>query len=240
MNDRDLAAHVRRADPDRFLAALFAPPPARGWLLTLYAFNHELARAAEVASEPALVLIRLHWWREVVEGADRAHPLAERVRAGLAAGVFDAAVLASLVDAREAEAAPIPDLAAFLVHVRATSGALARVAGGVLGLRDDAGLAALEDLATGYAIAAILRAAPSLAAAGRDLLPRDGTDPAALRAEAARLLARRAPRAGLAAALPAVLARRDLRRLAAGRAGAVPRGLADRLALIAAGLAGRA
>ena len=60
---------VRRHDPDRFLTALFAPPEKRDALLTLYAFNHELARAREVASEPPLALIRLQWWREVVEGA---------------------------------------------------------------------------------------------------------------------------------------------------------------------------
>ena len=45
-----IAALVRRHDPDRFLTALFAPPERRDALLTLYAFNHELARAREVAS----------------------------------------------------------------------------------------------------------------------------------------------------------------------------------------------
>ncbi|MBR0671340.1 hypothetical protein GXW76_09170, partial [Roseomonas soli] len=46
------------------------------------------------------------------------------------------------------------------------------------------------------------------------------------------------PRGALAAALPAVLARRDLVRLAAGRD--VPgRGLGDRLAVTLAGLRGR-
>ena len=47
-----IAALVRRHDPDRFLTALFAPPDRRDALLVLYAFNHELARAREVASEP--------------------------------------------------------------------------------------------------------------------------------------------------------------------------------------------
>ena len=40
-----VVALVRRHDPDRFLTALFAPPDRRDALLTLYAFNHELARA---------------------------------------------------------------------------------------------------------------------------------------------------------------------------------------------------
>lgn len=238
MNEQ-LAALVRRHDPDRFLTALFAPPDKRDDLLVLYAFNHELARAREVVSEPPLALIRLQWWREVVEGAARAHPVAELVRAGLAARVFDAAMLGALIDAREAETAPIPDRGAFLAYARGSAGRLAVAAGDVLGARDADARAALEDLGAGYAIAAILRASPALSAAGRDLLPKDGTDPATLRAEAARLLARRAPRQGLAAALPAVLARRDLRRLAAGGAIPAARGLGDRLAVIAAGIAGR-
>ena len=70
--DATLAALVRQHDPDRFLTALFAPAAQRDALLALYAFNHELARAREVASEPTLALIRLQWWREVVDGAARA------------------------------------------------------------------------------------------------------------------------------------------------------------------------
>ncbi|WP_249296686.1 squalene/phytoene synthase family protein [Acidiphilium multivorum] len=122
MNEPDLAAQVRRADPDRFLGAIFAPPQSRRWLFVLYAFNHELARAREVASQPPLALIRLQWWREVVEGADRAHPLAVELRAGLAQGIFSDAALTALIDAREAEAEPIPDRAAFLDYARGTAG----------------------------------------------------------------------------------------------------------------------
>ncbi|NKC30116.1 hypothetical protein HEQ75_04525, partial [Roseomonas sp. BU-1] len=47
------------------------------------------------------------------------------------------------------------------------------------------------------------------------------------------------PPAALPAVLPVVLAARDLRRLAAGRATPAPRRLGDRLALVAAGLRGR-
>lgn len=238
MNDRDLAALVRRADPDRFLGALFAPVPERHWLFALYAFNHELARAREVASEPTLALIRLQWWHEVVEGAARAHPIAELVHAGVAANVFDTTVLGALIDAREAEAAPISDCTAFLAYARGTSGGLARTAGRVLGVHETGELEALADLGTGYAIAAILRMAPALVATGRDLLPQDGTEPAELREIASGLLTRRASRAGLAAALPAVLARRDLRRPGFGRISGT-RGLADRVALITAGFRGR-
>src|SRR5690349_13344758 len=98
-----LAAFVQRHDPDRFLTALFAPAERRDALFTLYAFNHELARAREVVSEAPLALIRLQWWREVVEGADRRHEVAEPLRAALAAGALRAADLLAMIDAREAE-----------------------------------------------------------------------------------------------------------------------------------------
>src|SRR5258705_10943546 len=60
---------VRRADRDRFLAALFAPEPARTDLLALLAFDHELARTRLVTREPMLARIRLEWWREAVAEA---------------------------------------------------------------------------------------------------------------------------------------------------------------------------
>lgn len=82
----DLTALVRRHDPDRFLTCLFAPARRRDALLVLYAFNHELARARAVASDPMLALIRLQWWREVVEGDAKRHEVATPLTEAIAAG----------------------------------------------------------------------------------------------------------------------------------------------------------
>ena len=98
-----LGALVRRADPDRFLASLFAPPAARETLFVLYAFDRELARARVVTSEPMLALIRLQWWREVVEGAARRHEIATALRIALDRGALHAESLLGLIAAREAE-----------------------------------------------------------------------------------------------------------------------------------------
>jgi phytoene synthase len=232
---------VRRHDPDRFLGAVFAPAARRERLILLYAFNHELARAMEVASQPMIALIRLQWWREVVEGAARAHEIAGPLRAALDAGWFDAGDLTALIEAREAEIEPGDQAgflatgflaAGFLAYVRGTAGRLARIAGKTLGADDPA----VEDLGTGYGITGILRAAPVLVALGRNILPPEAGRTELLE-EARRLLATEAPRAALPAVLPAVLARRDLARLARGQP-MRPRGLADRLAVIRAGLAG--
>jgi phytoene synthase len=99
---------VRAADRDRFLAALFAPEPARRGLLALLAFDHELGRTRTVTREPMLAHIRMEWWREAVteaagSGKLRAQPIVESLsetakRYGLGADRF-----VRLIDAREEE-----------------------------------------------------------------------------------------------------------------------------------------
>jgi phytoene synthase len=259
-----LAQSVRRTDPDRFFTALFAPPAARETLLLLYAFNHELARARAVASEPTIALIRLHWWREVVQGADCRHEIAAPLAAALADGTLHAADLLAMIDGREAEAdEQISDTAAWHAYLAATAGTLSVAAGRLLGAAD-ASLDALRALGAAYGAAGVLRAVPALARQHRCLLPADllaahGLSPHAVTAdptapalrpvltalamEGLALLAAgravRLPRACLAAALPATLARRDLRRVRRGRPVVGPRGLGDRLAVLAAAATGR-
>jgi phytoene synthase len=251
---------VRRHDPDRFLCTLFAPPERRETLFLLYAFNHELARAREVTSQPTLALIRLQWWREIVEGARRRHELAGPLGEALDAGRLDAAALGAMIDGREAEAdAAIPTLAAWKRYVDAIGGALAVAAGRALGAEEPV-LPRLRALGTAYAIAGQLRSVPALARQGRCQLPEETLAAHALTVHEAiadphaaplrqalhtladhgrRLLcdgAGRLPRSLVAAALPAVLARRDLARIGQP---ATPRGLGDRLAVVVAGLTGR-
>src|ERR1700749_3719513 len=98
-----LAEMVRKHDPGRVLTPLFAPPGKRGALLTLFAFNHELARARSVASEPPLALIRLQWWREIVEGEPKRHEVASPLST-LIRNCADVAVdLEAMIQARERE-----------------------------------------------------------------------------------------------------------------------------------------
>ncbi len=226
----DLLPALRKADPDRFFCTLFAPAAKRQALALLYLFNNELARARDVASEPMLALIRLNWWREVVSGLPKHHEIATPLGQALQAGMFDPADLLALIAAREVEADDaIPDLPAFLAYARGTAGKLSRIAGKVLGAESEA----IEDLGTAYGISGILRAAPYLAAQGRSLLPADGTATTAIAAAARTLLRAGPPRIALAAALPAVYARRDLANPARRH------GLADRLAILRAAMTGR-
>lgn len=99
---------VRAADRERFLAALFAPEPARRGLLAVLAFNHELARTRSVTREPLLARIRLEWWREAVAeaagaGVVRAQPIVESLRETIHRHGIAIEKLSALVDAREEE-----------------------------------------------------------------------------------------------------------------------------------------
>ena len=80
---------MRRVDPDRWLSSRFiADPSARADVIALYAYDHELARAPRVASNPLLGEIRLTWWREALDeiyGENRpvrAHPGAQALARG--------------------------------------------------------------------------------------------------------------------------------------------------------------
>lgn len=252
MNDQ-IVALVRRHDPDRFLTALFAPPEHRDALLTLYAFDHELARAREVTSEPHLALIRLHWWREVVEGARRRHEVATPLRELLDSGRLELQDLLPIIDAYEVEAEPcIETLAGWRAWLLAGAGGIAVAAGRLLGAADPE---MFRPVGAALGAARVIRWNHALARRGRCLLPVDLLAESGLSVHAAiaapespdvsvvlRQLAAvgqsflaqasigRLPRAVVAAALPVVLARRDLRRGPAAHPG--PRGLGDQVAVI--------
>ena len=245
---------VRKHDPDRFFTALFAPPERREALFALYAFNHELARAREAVREPFAAMIRLQWWREVAEGARRRHEVAGPVGEALDAGRLLASDLLAMIEAREAEAGAIETLEDFEAYALGAAGGGMVAAGRALGMGKPE---ALRPWGAAYGVAGVLRSVGAHARQGRCLLPLDLVreaglsegaviaDPAAaalarvragLASRALEWLERRVdvPRPALAAALPAVLARRDLRR--GGMAGERP--VWDRLAVTFAALRG--
>jgi 15-cis-phytoene synthase len=206
----DLAALVRKADPDRYFCTLLAPAAHRDTLLTLYAFDHELARARQVASQPMLAMIRLQWWREVVEGAERRHEVASPLTAALREGRLDRDLCLRMIEGREIETdETLPDLAAFEAYCRMAHGSTMQAVGKVLGVED---LAALETLGAGVGAVWVMRKRPQWLPEG-DLV-----------SVAREWLGVRHPRG--AAGLQAVLAKRDLGDL--GR----PRLVWDQLAVV--------
>jgi phytoene synthase len=245
-----VAELVRRHDPDRYFVTLLAPEAHRRTLFTLYAFNNELARAREVASEPGLALIRLQWWREVVEGQMKAHEVATPVQAALAEGRLDASDLLEMIASRERDAeGDIMTLTEWRDWLLQGAGSLAVASGRILGA-PPASLPRLRRLGAGYGASGVLRNAPYAARQGRCLMPADllgsfkltpeeailepvGPKTAGIRQALAFVGAallgapERCGKAWVAAALPAVMARRDL----AQPTKSGPRFLGDRMAV---------
>jgi phytoene synthase len=195
----DLAALVRKSDPDRYFCTLLAPEAHQDTLFTLYAFDHELARARMVASQPLLALIRLQWWREVVEGAEKRHEVATPLFRALAEGRLDRALCLRMIEGREMEAEEsLPDLAAFELYCLTAHGSTMAAAGAVLGAQDRE---ALQRLGAGCGAVWIMRRRPGWLPEG---------DLAGL---ARQWLATKVSDRRSAAVLPSVLAARDLRDL---------------------------
>ncbi len=245
-----MAELVRRHDPDRFLTALFAPPDRREALFTLYAFNHELARAREVVREPMMAMVRWQWWREVTNGARRRHEVAGPVGEALDSGALRAADLEAMIAGREMEVEfeGAPSWAEWQAYVLATAGGVSMAAAYALGFdphptrvpqadgkrgedQDDRLGRTITALGAAYGAAGLLRAAPVVAAQGRSLLPEGGVD--AVRAQGLEWLrAGKVSRRLRPAVLVAALARRDLHRGTPPG----PRGIGDRLAVTFAAL----
>jgi len=137
----DLDQTVRKADPDRWLASRFIEnAEARADVIALYAFDHELARAPQVASEPLMAEIRLAWWSEALDDMfdgrpARAHPVAEGLAMAVRKGRLERSALDRLIRAREQDAhqAPFTDEGELFAYLDDVCGALMQCAVALLG-----------------------------------------------------------------------------------------------------------
>ena len=215
------AAEVRRLDRERYLAALFAPAPRREALFALYAFNLEVAKTAEIVSEPMLGAIRLQWWREAIDGiyagTVREHPVATALAAAVAAHGLDRARLQAIVDGRAADLdpEPPPDMGALEAYVAATAVPLVELACQALGTAADETMAAARAAGLGLGLAGVVRAIPFHARQRRLYVPAALLDEAGV---APAALFDRAPPAAFALAV-APIAGRARERIAAARSG---------------------
>ena len=174
MSAQTIAEQVRRSDPDRYLAALFAPADKRPLLHVLYAFNIEIARVADTVREPMMGEIRLEWWRETLAGARAGSPRNHDVARALA-DLFAAAELPvepfeAMIAARAFDSTSdvFADRAAAEAYCDATSGNLMRLAAQILGRENDA---LAREAGIAYALAGILRSVPHHTARHKTFLP---------------------------------------------------------------------
>ncbi len=206
------AAEARRYDPDRFLAALFAPPPQREALCALYAFNHEIAKIPDLVTEPILGAIRLQWWREALadlyRGDTRGNVLLVALRRAIETYGLSRVYFERLIEARDhdIEGTPPATMVDLERYAEESAACLAWLALEVLGVGEhEAARTAARHIGVAWALTGLLRATPYHLAGRRrsyipvDLLSRYGLSPADLK--------RRPPPAELRAAVREIATR---------------------------------
>lgn len=164
----DLDDLIRRVDPDRWLSSRFIGDAAkRADVIAIYAYDHELARAPKVASNPLLGEIRLTWWREaldeIYEGRPvRHHPTAQALADTVKRHGLPRPPLEAMIDARyrELDATPLKPKEA-LAWARDTGGRAAELAAMILAPGTDTGPARAAGAA--WALAGRAADAPRLA-----------------------------------------------------------------------------
>jgi phytoene synthase len=170
---------ARSGDPDRALAALFAPSDMRGDLLTLTAFNVELARIAEQVTEPELGAIRLQWWREAIARGSAegivGHPVADALREVRQHRGPSSERIEGLIDARNFDLATriMPDWNTLETYVHDTAGALFALAATCAGVPRAMHEPAASQAGLAYGLTGLMRALPVHAARGLVVLPAD-------------------------------------------------------------------
>jgi NADH dehydrogenase [ubiquinone] 1 alpha subcomplex assembly factor 6 len=171
------AAQVREHDPDRYLAALFAPADAREELFVLYAFDHEIARVRRAVSEPMAGLVRLQWWRDALErvavGRPLGHPVVEALHARWARFAPLRPRLDAAIDAREQElsAGPPADLVALEDRLGSSWGEITLGALDLLGVAEEPARAAGRHLGLALGLVRLLQALPGDLSQNRMTLP---------------------------------------------------------------------
>jgi phytoene synthase len=169
---------AREGDPDRSLSAFFTPADARADLFALYAFNAELARVAELVSEPSLGAIRLQWWREAIERASNGetigHPVADAFGETLSRRKLPHERVSALIDARifDVEEKIMPEMAALDAYLDDTAGMLFLLAAEIAGAKGDIKQAA-RPAGRAYGLTGLMRALPIHASRGLVFLPAD-------------------------------------------------------------------
>jgi phytoene synthase len=143
-------------------------------VIALYAYDHELARAPRVASNPLLGEIRLTWWREaldeIFEGRPvRRHPAAQALARAVRGRGLRREPLEAMIDARYRELDhQAMDASEATDWARDTAGRAAELALAVLD--PAAGPRPASDAAAAWAMARLLGRQPELRPAFERLL----------------------------------------------------------------------
>jgi NADH dehydrogenase [ubiquinone] 1 alpha subcomplex assembly factor 6 len=178
---------VRTFDRDRYVCSLSARGEGLRSLLTLFAFNLEIARTRELVREALLGEVRLQWWREglaeAFAGRPREHPVLGEIAA--ISRRLSEARLQALVDARarDLDDTGFANRLELEAYLTATAGDLTQAAVQSIAPRDDAALRASMDVGLAWGLVGTIRAVPFHASQRRILLPQDVLESAGIGTE---------------------------------------------------------
>ena len=207
------AAMVETGDPDRFLAAMAAPPDMREGLFVLSALNLEVAKAPFVTQEAMIAEMRLQFWRDVVADAVagkpvRAHEVAGPLATLIRARDLDAEMLDQMIAARRYDIYPQDrgqsglDLDQYLQR---TGGHLMALSAAACGMPRDL-VTAAQDVGTAMGTAQWLRALPDLMRHGQVAEADLDSDALVARAQGALAMLQKRRGTGFGPAVPALRA----------------------------------
>jgi len=153
---------LKKVDPDRYRAALFAQSDQRERLNLLYAFHYELAKVPELVSEPMIGAIRYQWWRDAVDeiysgNQVRAHEISTPLSEMLGEAEIPRFWVDRLIDgrARDIDPRPFETMEEARQYCRQTSGVLLQIAVKLMGGEPDE---ACEKLGEAWGLTGLARA----------------------------------------------------------------------------------
>jgi phytoene synthase len=169
---------VRAADRDRYLSALYASADKRDALLSLYAFNAEIAGIRDRIHEALPGEIRLQWWRDVIAAGKptTGHPLADALVETITKHALPLAAFENYLDARifDLYDDPMPSRTDLEGYCGETAGAIIQLSAMILDPSAAPECAQLAGRAgCAQAIAGLLLMLPIHRARGQCFLPRD-------------------------------------------------------------------
>jgi 15-cis-phytoene synthase len=174
---------VKLHDPDRYLAAQFAPEDRRAYLYALQAFSLEIAGVRGESKEPLPGEIRLQWWRDALSGERaneaKSHPVALSILDTIQSNKLPMKPFLDLIDARifDLYDDPMPDWNTLEGYCGETSSALFRMACIILNRGEEPGAAeAAGHAGVAYALTGLLRAFPWHARRGQIYIPQSVMD----------------------------------------------------------------
>lgn len=197
MSNRNQSDHTQycteqamQHDRERFLSAMLAPQDCRRALVALIAWNLEIAKVGEIASDDMIGLIRYQWWRDALEEiyggkSVRQHAVVLELAEAIAVFELPKSLFLDIIAAREADldAAPFVSLEALDTYAVQTGGVFLKLWLLVLGVKDKEAEEAVEHVGAAWALIGSLRACHHFAHIGKVRLPAEELQAAGIDAD---------------------------------------------------------